>query len=55
MQHARETLAAARRTISDLREHSREIPDLKCAIKQEVNRFEKATGISCQLKINDGG
>ena len=51
MQHARETLAAARRTISDLREHSREIPDLKGAIKQEVNRFEKATGISCQLKL----
>ena len=51
MEHARETLAAARRTISDLREHSREIPDLKGAIKEEVNRFEKATGISCLLKF----
>lgn len=51
MEHARETLAAARRTIRDLRENSREYPDLKGAIQEEVNRFENATGISCQLKF----
>lgn len=51
MEHARQTLADARRTISNLRDHSREFPDLKGAINDEVNRFEKATGLSCQLEF----
>ena len=56
MEHARETLAAARRTISDLRENTREISDLNGAIQEEVKHFEDATGIGCQLnlQVKDG-
>ena len=56
MEHARETLAAARRTISDLRENTRENSNLKEAIQEEVKHFEDATGIGCQLnlQVKDG-
>lgn len=45
MQQARQTLAEARRAISDLREnHSVELGD---ALRLEISRFESATGIPC--------
>jgi len=49
---ARETLADARRAIGDLREMPGDDPDLATAIKEEIERFEVLTGISCQANLD---
>ena len=49
---ARETLADARRAIGDLREMPGDDPDLVTAIKEEIERFEVLTGISCQANLD---
>lgn len=45
MQHARMTLADARRAIDDLRQSS--LGDMDSALRLEISRFTNATGISC--------
>jgi len=47
MEHARLTLADARRAIDDLRQTS--LDDLDSALRREVSRFTDATGICCVL------
>ncbi|HPH95875.1 MAG TPA: sensor histidine kinase [Anaerolineaceae bacterium] len=50
MENARATLANARRAIDDLREND----TLSCqeAIRREVDRFSRATGLSCTLDMS---
>ena len=50
MERARWTLAEARQAITDLRA---EILDLGDAIEDEVSRFQTATGISCDVELDD--
>jgi len=51
MQQARETLADARRAISDLRSSVDFVPGLEQALETEVKRFEDATGLPCELAV----
>ena len=51
MEQARETLADARRAISDLRSSVDSVPGLEQALEAEVKRFEDATGLPCELAV----
>ena len=51
MEQARETLADARRAISDLRSSVDSVPGLEQALDAEVKRFEDATGLPCELAV----
>jgi NarL family two-component system sensor histidine kinase YdfH len=51
MEQARETLADARRAISDLRSSVDFVPGLEQALEVEVKRFEDATGLPCELAV----
>jgi len=51
MGQARETLADARRAISDLRSSVDSVPGLEQALEAEVKRFEDATGLPCELAV----
>ncbi|MBN2556264.1 MAG: sensor histidine kinase [Anaerolineales bacterium] len=50
MERARLTLAEARRAITDLRA---EVLDFADAIEDEISRFQTATGISCDVELDD--
>jgi NarL family two-component system sensor histidine kinase YdfH len=52
LSRARDTLAGARRAIGDLREESPTPHGLVTAVREEVNRFTTATGISCTLDLS---
>ena len=52
MEHARSTLADARRAIDDLRSGDLIEIDLETAVRQEADRFTAATGIACALTIS---
>jgi len=52
MEQARRTLEDARRAISDLRSSVDSVPGLEQALDAEVMRFEQATGLPCELKVN---
>jgi len=52
MERARMTLAEARQAISDLRA---EIADLQAVIDGVVRRFQNATGIACEVTMDDLG
>jgi two-component system, NarL family, sensor histidine kinase YdfH len=51
MEQARGTLANARRAIGDLRSSTENVPGLEQALEAEVKRFENATGLPCELKV----
>ena len=51
MARARATLAEARQVIGDLREQPSSSPDLASALREETERFTRATGISCELDL----
>ena len=51
MEQARETLADARRAISDLRSSVDSVPGMEQALEAEVKRFEDATGLPCELAV----
>lgn len=51
MERARSTLADARRAIGDLRETGAP-DDLGDALRGEVQRFQRATGIDCRLELD---
>lgn len=52
MLQARETLADARRAISDLRQATPEAQNLENALRQEAARFTASTGIACHLEAD---
>jgi two-component system, NarL family, sensor histidine kinase YdfH len=51
MQRARTTLADARRAIDNLRSLTSDSEDLAAALRDEISRFETATGVSCQMEL----
>ena len=55
MEQARGTLADARRVIGDLRSSVNHFDSLEQALEAEVVRFEQATGLSCDLKVQLNG
>jgi len=55
MEQARGTLADARRAIGDLRSSVNHFDSLEQALEAEVVRFEQATGLSCDLKVQLNG
>jgi NarL family two-component system sensor histidine kinase YdfH len=52
MARARTTLADSRRVIDDLRADQGEPEELAVALRGEVSRFSKATGIRCSLELD---
>ena len=52
LSRARETLADARRAIGDLRELPGADLDLQSAIREEIERFQDLTGITCEASLD---